>query len=147
MNLENSVSFIRSSAAVAAGTTLVTGDAVDMAGYEGCFFMIPIGAIVSGAVTSAKLQQSSDNASADAYADIAGSAVTIADDDDGGMAIIHIYRPRERYLKALVSRATQNAVVDGIIALRYGARKLPATDDATTVIEHIKLTSPAEGTA
>jgi len=130
--------------AVAAGTSLVTSAAVDMANFEGCKFYVPIGTVVSGAATSVKLQGSDDNST---YADIEGSAVTVADDDDNKVVVIDIFRPRTRYLKALVVRATENATVDGIIAVRYGARVYPTTDDASTVITRELHQSPAAGTA
>lgn len=132
---------------VVAGTTVQTSSAVDMSGFDGARFTFLMGAITAGAVTSCKLQQSSDDGSADAYADLAGTSVTVADDDDNQVVVIDVYRPRERYLKAIISRATQNAVIDGILVEQYCGRKQPTTDDATTVVAREIHVSPAEGTA
>lgn len=132
---------------VAAGTSAQTSSAIDTAGYEGVKIYTLFGAITSGAVTSVKVQQSSDDASADAYADLEGTSIAVADDDDNQVVVHDIYRPRERYLKVIVSRSTQNAVIDGIVAVLYSARSLPPTNDATTVVSREFHASPAEGTA
>ncbi len=130
-----------------AGSSAVTSDAIDMAGFEGVKLYIGFGAIVSGAVTSVKVQQSSDDGSSDAYSDLEDSSVTVADDDDNKVVVIDIFRPRKRYLKVVTSRATQNATVDFLVAVQYGARKEPTSDDSTTVISREIHRSPAEGTA
>lgn len=147
MNLSKLTSAIRVSNAVAAGTTDITSSAIDMQGYEGCLIFVLFGTITASAVTSVKAQQSSDDGASDTYADLTGTSITIADDEDNTVAILDIYKPRERYLKCIVDRGTQNAVVDGIFALRYGARVQATTHDATTVPNVETHISPAEGTA
>lgn len=138
---------IRVMNAVAAGTSNQTSSAIDTAGYEGVKIYTMFGAIVSGAATSVKIQQSSDDGSVDTYADLTGTSITVADDDDNQIVVHDIYQPKERYLKAVVSRATQNAAIDGIVAVLYGPRSLPPTNDATTVVDREFHASPAEGTA
>ncbi len=137
----------RVSNAVAAGTTDINSSSVDMQGSESVTFVVALGAIVAGAVTSVKAQQSSDDGVADAFADLAGSAITVADDDDNQLVALEIVRPRERYVRCTVDRATQNATVDGIVAL-LGAPKLAAvTHDTATVVGSEVHASPGEGTA
>lgn len=147
MHQANQESAIRVMNAVAAGTSAQTSSVIDTAGYDGVKINTAFGAITTGAVTSVKIQQSSDDGVADAYSDLEGSSVTVADDDDNQVVIHDIYRPQKRYLKVVVSRATQNAVIDGITAMRYGAKKLPPSDDSSTICYRKLLTSPAEGTA
>lgn len=129
----------------AAGTTAITSAAVDTAGYNGCLFVVPLGPIVSGAVTSLKVQQSSDDAATDTYDDLTGSAQTIADTDDDGVKYVDIVKPGKRYLKLVVSRATQNATIGSVVAILYNTRRRPVTQAATVVGE--SWISPAEGTA
>lgn len=143
----NQESAIRISNAAAAATTDVTSDEVNMANYEGCKFYTLFGAITGGAVTSVKIQQSDDDGVADAYSDLEGTSITVADDDDNQVVIHDIFRPTKPYLRVIVDRGTQNAVVDGIFAVRYGARDLPTTDDSATVVARECHASPAEGTA
>jgi len=133
--------------AVAAATDLTPTYDVDMQGFEGCLFMVSFGTITSGAATSIKIQQSSDDGSSDAYSDLEGTSVTVADDDDNTMFYIDVYKPRKRYLRLLVLRATQNSVVNCIIAQQYGPRVQPTTHDSTTVQGGETHSSPAEGTA
>lgn len=149
-NLSSAIKTIRlkpdgSTYAVAAGTSDLNSDVVDMAGFEGVRFIIGFGAITSGAVTSIKVQQGQASNLSDA-ADLAGSAITVADTDDNKLAISEIYRPQERYVRLVTDRGTQNAVIDFLIAELYGARKKPITQDATVISAEI-ANSPAEGTA
>lgn len=146
-NLSRAGKVTRVSNAVAAGVTDVTSSAIDMKGFDSCQFIVLLGAIVTAAVTSVKAQQSSDDGSADAYADLEGTGITVADDDDNQMVVLDIDHPQERYLKCIVDRATQNATVDGIIAIQYNAQKEPVTHDATTVVGSEYHHAPAEGTA
>lgn len=146
MNLSRAMKVDRVENAAAAATTDLESDAVDMAGFEGCIFYFLFGTITAGAVTNCHLEQSSDSGVADGWSDIADSGVTVNDDDDNQVAVIDILRPTKRYIRAVIDRGTQNAVVDGIIAAQYGARKLPTTDDTATVIERVVLASPSEGT-
>lgn len=147
MNRANSEKTIRVMNAVAAGTTAQTSSVIDMQGYEGVKIYTSFGTITAGAATSVKVQQSSDDGAVDTYADLTGTAITVLDTDDNKVVLHDIHKPRERYLKAVVSRATQNAVIDGIVAVLYGARKQPTTDDATTVVTRETHVSEPEGTA
>lgn len=149
MNLSKQVKITRHSNAVAAGTSDITPSAgINMAGFEGCLFLVEFGTITSSAVTSIKVQQSSDDGSSDAYGDLEGTSVTVADTDDNKIAYVDVYRPGKQYLKLIVDRDTANAVVDGITAIQYGARALPPAHDSTTVLSGSEVhASPAEGTA
>lgn len=128
----------------AAGTTAITGGTVDMLGFDGVCFIITFGAIVSGAVTSIKAQQGEAANLSDA-ADLLGSGQTIADTDDNKTFFIDIYKPSDRYVRAIVSRATQNATVQHITAIQYKGSKCPVTH-GTDVAGELHI-SPAEGTA
>ena len=116
----------------AAGTTDLTSDSVDMAGYDGVLFIAHMGAITSSAVTSLKAQQSSDDGDADSFADLAGASVTIPDDGDDSCFVLDVYQPRERYVLCVLDRGTQNAVLNGIIAIPYRANSRPITPTSTT---------------
>lgn len=129
----------------AAGSTAITSATVDTLGFNECTFMVPLGAIVSGAVTSLKVQQSSDDGSADDYSDLLGSNQAIADTDDDKLKYVTIVRPQKRYLKLVVSRATQNATIGGIIAILGMPRTRPVTQGTNVAGEQFIF--PAEGTA
>lgn len=143
-NLSNSIKTTRSIDATVAGTTDINGSSVDMANFGGCRFTVGFGVITSTAVTSVKIQTSSDNS---AFNDLAGTAVTVADDDDNKVVILDIYRPQERYLRPVVDRATANAVIDFALAEQYEPHILPTTDTAADTVAREIHSSPAEGTA
>ena len=145
MNLAQNVKITRALNAVAAGQTVQNGAVIDMANFEGVVFIAALGTLASGAVTGIKAQQGNQANLSDA-ADLAGTAVSIADTEDNELLVLDIYRPAERYVRAVVTRGTADAVIDGVIAIQYGARVLPVTQD-TTVAGIETHVSPAEGTA
>lgn len=132
----------RVSNAVAAGTTDVECTAVDMAGYDAVVFVVALGTITSSAVTSVKVQHSDDNST---FADVAASAITVADDDDNQLFVAEVLRPTKRYVRCVIDRGTANCVVDSVVAIQHAARETPVTQPATTTGEvHV---SPISGTA
>lgn len=147
MNLSKSAKVTRVSNAVAAGTTTVNSSSVDMTSFDNVQFLVAFGAIVDGGSQSCKLQQSSDDGSADAWADLEGTKITVADDDDNQLVILDLSRPREKFVRCVVSRATQNSTIDGIVAQQYNGQVEPVVHDATTVVGSEFHHAPAEGTA
>ena len=146
-NLTKAAKATRVSNAVAAGTTDVECSSVDMKGFRSVTFVVAFGAITSGAVTSVKAQQSSDNGVADSFADLEGTAISVDDDDDNQIVLLEIDEPLERYVRLVVDRGTQNAVVDGVVALQHNAAIEPVTHDSTTLCDSEYHHAPAEGTA
>lgn len=133
--------------AIAAGTSDQNSSSVDMQMFEEVTFIAAFGVISGSAVTSIKVQQSSDDGVADGWSDLLGTDLTVADDDDTSMAVVNIVKPLKRYLRCVVLRATQNAVIDGVIAIQSGAHVKPTTHDSTTVLGSEIHVSPIEGTA
>lgn len=129
----------------AAGTTDITGATLDMANFEGVLMVVTFGAIVTNAVTSIKAQQDSASGMGTA-ADLEGTAQTVADDDDEKTFYINIHKPRERYVRLYVDRATQNATVASATYYQYGARTTPVPSHGSNVSGEA-FVSPAEGTA
>lgn len=128
----------------AAGVTGINGATLDMQGYEGVLMVVRMGAITSGAVTSIKAQQSAASDMSD-EADLAGTGQNIADSDDDKTFYIDLYRPTKRYVRVVVSRGTQNAVVASAEYIQYGAKKMPTTHE--TGVSGETHVSPSEGTA
>ena len=129
--------------ATVAGITDVTSDSVDMEGYDGVFFRFTVGAITGSAVTSVHAEQSADDST---FADLEDTNITIADDDDNQIFWVEIVDPGDRYVRIVVDRATQNAVVGEIYADQFGPRDRPCdnvVDDTITGESHV---NPDEGT-
>lgn len=133
--------------AVAAGTTSQNSSGVNMENADSVLFAAAIGTITAGAVTSIKAQQSDDDGSSDSYDDIAGTSVAIADTQSNKVALLNVQRPLKKWVRLVVVRGTQNAVIDGVFAVKYNLRKEPATQPATIVATSKTVVGPAEGTA
>lgn len=128
----------------AAGTSDINGSTLDMKGFDGVLVIVRFGEITASAVTSIKMQQGAASNLSDA-ADLEGTGQTVADDDDDETFYIDLYRPRERYVRVVVDRGTQNAVVASAEYIQYGAHDEPTTHGSGVSGEtHV---SPAEGTA
>lgn len=128
----------------AAGTSDINGTTLDMSGFDGVLMVVTFGAITGSAVTSIKAQQGAASTLSDA-ADLTGTAQTVADTDDEKTFYIDLYKPTERYVRLVVDRGTQNAVVASAEYIQYGAKVAPTTHGSNVSGEtHI---SPAEGTA
>ena len=147
MNLAKNVKITQAvtPTAGAAGTSDINGATLDMQGYEGVLVIVTFGAITAGAVTSIKMQQGAASDLSDA-ADLEGSGQAVADDDDGNVFFIDLVKPAERYVRLVVDRATQNAVVASAEYIQYGQRESPTPAHGATVSGETHV-SPAEGTA
>lgn len=147
MQLTQNVKTILAKTAVAAGATDITdATAIDTQGYEGVRFIFAFGVITAGAATSiaaAGLATSNPVAGTD---DLVGTKITVADSDDDKLVVLDIHKPAQRFVRPFVKRATQNAVVNSIVAELYGPHKGPVTKDATVTLQELHV-SPAVGTA
>lgn len=113
----------------AAGATDIEGTAIDTANFDGVQFIVQLGAIVTGAATSLKLQECAT--SGGTYTDVASTSITVADDDDGEIRYLDYHRPAKRYVRIYVDRATQNATLTAV-AVCYGAKSQPVTQPTGT---------------
>lgn len=139
VQLTNGVKTYRCQAPAAAGTSALNGTGVDMSGYDGVRFIYAIGALTAGQVTLLKAQGSTVSISA-SMADITGATTAaMADGDSDKLLILDVYRPTARYIRPVLSRATQNAVVDIGVAELYRVKKQPVTADTTVAAQAIVL--------
>jgi hypothetical protein len=144
MELSSQILVVRLSNGVVAGTSEIDSSTLDTAGYDGAVIVTAFGAITAGSVVAVKLQ---DGATTSPTTDVLGSSQAVADTDDNKQVLHDIYRPRNRYLRVVVTRTSQNAVLDGIWAILYRGRKEPIAVDTTSVAATKVLISPAQGTA
>jgi hypothetical protein len=112
----------------AAGATNINGSIIDISGFHGCLIAVHFGTITAGAVTSIKAQVGNDSGLSDA-ADVTGSSVTVADTDDDKVFYIDVQCSTKQYMRLVVSRATQNAVVAATYLL-YDAKNEPVSQAA-----------------
>src|SRR4051812_37066988 len=86
-------------AQVAGSSINANSSIVDMAGWEGCLFLTPITASVTGGVATMKVQQNSTNATGgmtDASGASAQATSAATNDLQGKFLAIDIYRPQKR---------------------------------------------------
>lgn len=141
-NLSSAIKILNPLATTSAGTSTLTSDAIDTAGYEGILAIAKFGTAAAG--NTLKAQQSSDDAASDAYTDLEGTSVGVGSSDE--IVWLEIHQPRERYLKVLALRGT-STTLDSLIVLGYGPRDLPVDNTVAGTIHGESHTSPAEGTA
>ena len=138
----------RAVAQTAAGATDVNGSTIDTAGYTGVMFILDVGTLTATQVTSMRAQQGAASDASD-MADLEGSiAGPVADTDGQRYLVIDLFRPLKRYVRVVVDRATANAVLNGGVAILYGARDMPVTNAAAAggIAFSKTLVTPAEGT-
>lgn len=147
INLTRDCKLTRVSNAVAAGTDDTTSCAViDMQNFGSVTFIAAFGVITATAATSIKVQQGAIANMSDA-ADLLGTSVSVAADDDNQIVAVEVVEPLERYVRLQIIRSTANAVIDGVIAIQCNPKLAPTTHDSTTVVGTELHASPAEGTA
>ena len=144
-NLIKSLEISRVAAGAAAGTGTTTSSEVNMAGADSVLFLIMMGAITGGSAITVKAQQDAATGMGIA-ADLEGTSITITDAQDDLIIPLEIVKPREQFVRVVLTIATQSAVLDGIVAIKRAVAKKPVTQPATVATGEIHI-SPAEGTA
>ena len=122
------------SGAVADGQAATASDIVDMKGWDGVAFIALTGDVTSGCVLTLAAQQDELNGSG-GMASLTGTATFTAGatNADNKALLLDVQKPNKRYVRALFTSATQNAVKNGVIAIQYRGTNLPAVQDATVI--------------
>lgn len=124
-------------AATAAQTEVLTS-VYDMAGWDGIVYIAYLGDVANTSVLTLTAKENSANSTSSptptAVTDGATSAFTAdATSADDKLLVVDVVRPSKRYQFASLTRTTANAVVNGILAIRYRSRSLPVTQPATVI--------------
>lgn len=144
-SLSKATKITRISAGAVDGQGDVTSSILDMSGWEGVIFIAELGDVDDTCVLTLTCEQGDALLMGDAAA-LTGTTTFTADatsGDDKVMTLEEIY-PTERYVRAVLGRATANAIVDSILAIQFGAATKPTTHDATTVVASESYISAAE---
>jgi hypothetical protein len=127
--------------AAGAATSDVTGSTIDMAGFDGVMFLTSFGTPAADNTMHAEQGAASNMSDA---ADLEGSEVDVGASDED--LFIDILRPRERYVRVVLTRGTSTTVGD-VWAIQYRAKDGVSVDNETAgTIAGKKLVYPAEGT-
>lgn len=143
--LSEEIKIVKVKDAQTAATTAITTDVIDMSadgGWDGVLFLANF--LTAAADNLLKVQQSSDNAVADAFADLAGSEVNAGASDE--LQWVDIFLPRERYVRGYLTRGTSSAT-GYTLAMLYRGRNVPFSNVTAGTINGVALVAPAEGTA
>lgn len=143
MSLTKNVKISRVSAAASAAQTAIESDILNMAGFDGVLFVALLGDVTTGSVLGLGAEQNDVN-NGTGMAALTGSAAFTAgaSDADSKVLVLDVYKPRQQFVRAKLTRTTANAVVDGIIAIQYGAKSVP-TAHAAAIIASALLNDPA----
>ena len=137
---------------IVTGTNYADGSAdincatVDMQGYEGIVAIVHLAAIGGSGVNSIKWQQDTASGMGTA-ADLLGTGITIADDDDNQIFATELFRPTERYVRLVIDKDASHNLACSVHYILYGPEKLPVSNNVTDLVTSEIHASPAEGTA
>lgn len=117
-----------------AAQTEVDSSILDMAGYDGVVFVAALGDVTANCVLTLKVEQHTLNQTS-GMAALTGNATFTAGatDADNKVLVVDVIRPKERYVRAALTRTDANAVVDGIFAIQYRASTKPVTADSSVL--------------
>jgi len=154
-NLLSYVNIIKASTARITGATTIHSKAVDMAGFEGCLFVLVGSTLLMGTsgstagVKKVQLYVKGSTASAGTFArytGFAGSSSGLAAGVNDRVLMVDCYRPEKRYLKACVKGASSaNSQIDCIMAIQYSGKRpgSSALQNSTTVVGSTVMVSPS----
>lgn len=146
MNLSSNVKVDQVLGYFAAGTTKRTSSILDMSGYEGVLFVAGLGTTIEGGTVDVYPEQNTSNSTV-GMAEIAGTAAHTITAANAALTqsciVVDVYKPLERYIQCNVTPATQNAVILGVVAIRYNGRIGPQADGDSVILQTL-LASAAE---
>lgn len=136
INFLTDMKFIAVENAAVAGTSLLTTDVVDTQGFDSIAFIVKLGDVTATSVLTLTGKTNTANSTSSPTPTTLSTTVTFTADAtsaDEKLLILDLNKPRQQYVFATLTRATANAVVDGIFAVLYNAGDKPLTVDATVV--------------
>lgn len=139
LSLLNDAKWTQVSNGATAAQTELDSSILDMAGYDSVIFIATLGTVTDACVLGLAAQQNSVN-STSGMAQITNGPGTVnaaatftASGSSNTILITDVFRPIQRYVRAALTRTTQNAVVNNIIAVQYNSRSLPVTQSASVL--------------
>lgn len=134
MNILKNCLISEALAPVSASSSIDSNSAIlDMAGYEGVVFIVPIEDSVTGGVATLTIQHNTANSDSGMAATDSVATVTCVSSDDINQQLLvaELYKPTKRYVQGVVTSSAANIAFGTMIAIRYGPRKAPVTEDTT----------------
>jgi hypothetical protein len=127
-------------AATASTDDMLTGDILDLQNCDSVMGIAILGDVTNTAVVTLKAYTGDDSALSDgAYETVTATVTADATSADDKLLILDVVKPGKRYCRFDLVRATANAVVDGIIGVRYNFRVKPVTQPTDVVDSDINV--------
>jgi hypothetical protein len=127
-------------ATVAGTDDTLSGDILDMQGFDSVAFIALLGDVANTSVVTLKAYAGDEAALGDgAYKTNTATITADATSADNKLLVLDVIKPTERYIRPDLVRATANAVVDGIIAIRYNSKTKPVTQGTDVVDSEISV--------
>lgn len=127
-------------ATVAGTTDTLTGDIIDLQNCDSVMGIAALGDVTVNAVVTLKAYTGDNAALSDGAYEIAtATATATATSADNKLLILDVIKPGKRYCRFDVVRATANAVVDAVVAIRYNYRLTPTTQSDDVVNSNISV--------
>lgn len=133
----------RAMVGVAAGQATNNGEDIDMANFEGVLFILAMGTLTSPGICTMHAEQSAVGGGA-SYSDLEGTAVASVTGDSDLLLLLDVKKQGDRYIRPVVITSGGDCVIDGVIAIKYGARVQPVTQPADVANSELHV-APAEG--
>uniref|UniRef100_A0A6M3L3H8 Uncharacterized protein n=1 Tax=viral metagenome TaxID=1070528 RepID=A0A6M3L3H8_9ZZZZ len=147
MNLSKNVKIDQILGYFAAGTTKRTSAILDMKGYEGVLFVAGLGTIIENGTIDVYPEQNTSDSTV-GMAEQAGTAAYTVTAAAAALTysciIVDIYKPLERYIQCNITPAVSNAVILGIVAIRYKGKMGPEAMTTPYPLKATMLVSPSE---
>ncbi len=129
----------------ASGTATREGAILDMSGFNSVCAIVKFATIAGSAVGDIHFEQDSA-AGGGTMADLLGTAIAVADNDDDQIFMIDLVKPTERYVRVVVTKDASNAMAEDAIYIQYNPIAKPQTQNVTNEVTCEVHVSPAEGT-
>lgn len=118
----------------------LSGDILDLQNCDSAIGICELGDVTNGAVVSLKAYTGDNSALTDgAYETVYATVTATATSADNKLLVLDVVKPGKRYCRFDVVRATANAVVDGVVALRYNNRVIPVTQGTDVIDSEINV--------
>lgn len=121
-------------ATVAGTDDTLSGDIIDLQDCDSACGIAILGDVTATSVVTLKAYTGDEAALGDGTYEVVTATVTAtATSADNKLLILDVIKPGKRYCRFDVVRATANAVVDGVVGIRYNYRTKPTTQPSDVV--------------
>jgi hypothetical protein len=116
------------------GAGAVNGATIDTLGWDGIRFEISVGVITGAGTLDARVVRD-DNSGMSSPTNVANAALAqVVNTTPNTVHVIDVYRPSERYVRAVITQATNTVIASATATLYRRSGLLPPTQTATQVV-------------